>query len=96
MDLNLNAQTSKLESIPTVSKLSKVSSVYEATDGKNIDNQTVKLYRKEVILPVLLMLATLIIGNNTGISAPELTMIGIGCVWYIVSCYKVFREDEKN
>ncbi|MCO4293377.1 hypothetical protein NF867_10920 [Solitalea sp. MAHUQ-68] len=102
MELNFDTKPLSLktkpqrEKIPHVSRLSKASSVYEIP-GEEINEQTEsKFYRKEIILPALLMIVTLVVGTYTGISIPELIMISIGCLWYIVSCYKAFREDENN
>lgn len=102
MNYNLDSQLTeevktkaKEEQIPTVSRLSK-SYAYELSEESIAENTESKIFRKEILLPLSLMIITLIAGCYTGISTPELIMIGIGCVWYIISCYKVFREDEKN
>src|SRR6187551_1308760 len=98
MNYNLDSQLTKEvkskaqeEKIPTVSRLSKTYA-YEITEEDIAEQSESKIFRKEILLPLSLMIITLIVGSYTGISIPELIMIGIGCVWYIISCYKVFRE----
>ena len=61
---------------------------------ENTSNPGAKLYRKEILIPVFLMVSTLIAGSYTGFSIPQLIVIATGCIWYIVSCYRVFREDQ--
>ncbi|POY36916.1 hypothetical protein C3K47_07580 [Solitalea longa] len=92
LNLKIKAQREK---IPSISQLTKASSIYEISEESIDEHSENRFYRKEIILPALLMIITLIVGKYTGISIPELVMISIGCIWYIVSCYKVFRENEK-